>query len=1044
MQSSPPDGFRKIGNDIYFSFLDDTGAAHALGPIASLERFQDDNFTLQTAQGRTHRVKLSLDHVSEFLRLGGAVRPPHSAEHSNRPDSHWGFQNTASGLFLWYRRKDAVKYLGPVITLEHLGEDRYSLIAKDVRQGIRLTPEKLAEFRRLGGKVSQLVPESLPAPIKAGRDNHDGLRWKGLGEQVKVGPYMIVDPLTYFSHSPPTEEEGCCIDLSLPIGEPVVEARGALGYWPQYSRLSPEQRANYLAWLASERNGDLDDIGYAFLYLYGLERRILLDDRDINPVTLEIVRLLNRYTFSGSFTGYLSRLLAYVIARTGLEKLREAWFEQIFEKSPLLPDDSILALALAWHVRRGKVLGARWAMRLAKQHPHAPRSVVEERAPIEFQTLFAKKYEDRFGNGLELQVAKRDRTIQYSQPASPSLLKLRSANANFSEGVSIPNVLGLQSQFLPLVKIMEECIRDLKPLSRRLAQGAEVTCRKAYELLPEGLKTEMEHPDKPAWDAVVAKHTAEDGVVVIPVSKLAELHGLPPRSRLTARQSESLAQTANYVGYCVEPDIRITRRPYRSNDVLALFRPEGDSWVPTGNRYASAALILELGLVVVAADGTIADEKGRAVSRFVEDQFGLDVGEARRLKQLRQILFLQGPSPDRINQLAVLVNDKRLHGLLNAPERETLARFFLGLAGAGGELGAPAVRMLRRIYRALDVDGAGLDALLQEFRTRAGVPVGMKGPENGQGLSPRNASADQNLMRTIMGDTAAVAGMLDQVLGLDENSEENEAGEASIRQGQLQAAEATARTASRRSPPKLVQQVDKHLEIMELTIQFAFAVARVDGGVPSAAKAIIEEHVRKRYQYHTAFFNRARAMCAHYFSAAIDLEGCLRRIRGQFTVPHRIMMLKLAVEIVDAAKPADARRTDLLEKVSRILEVPLPVVALRSQAASEANPPPAPDWARVPQAELDPRVVLEIDAASQLTADLIRRQFNRVWERLDPKKMAGIGSEFVAMAQIKRAALRDAAFALIAPFGEDLEPKDVHPQNADLRENAALDQFFGV
>ena len=39
----------------------------------------------------------------------------------------------------------------------------------------------------------------------------------------------------------------------------------------------------------------------------------------------------------------------------------------------------------------------------------------------------------------------------------------------------IPNVLGIQSQFAPLVTIWSSCIEELRPVSRILAKGIEVT-----------------------------------------------------------------------------------------------------------------------------------------------------------------------------------------------------------------------------------------------------------------------------------------------------------------------------------------------------------------------------------------------------------------------------------------------------------------------------------------------------------------------------------------------------------------------------------------
>ena len=105
-----------------------------------------------------------------------------------------------------------------------------------------------------------------------------------------------------------------------------------------------------------------------FLFFYGLERRVLVEDQDINPVSQEVVRLLHLYEFSVALTSYLSHFLAYVIARVGLEKQRQDWFHQVFEKKSIEPNAEIIALALAWHMKQNRPLSSSWAMRMAGRH----------------------------------------------------------------------------------------------------------------------------------------------------------------------------------------------------------------------------------------------------------------------------------------------------------------------------------------------------------------------------------------------------------------------------------------------------------------------------------------------------------------------------------------------------------------------------------------------------------------------------------------------------------------------------------------------------
>ena len=784
MAANARSGFHLTDDGIQYWFLDADNVANFVGPVKLLEPVGPEKFLLQTAKNMRYRVSIDAEQLVSFRSLGGTVTAPAEVASADSPKPQWGFQSTSQGIFLWFRGNAGVKLLGPIPALEHLHDDRYSFVSQGVRHPIRLTKETLADFTRLGGTVvnqkrvispdasSRLVarPQPEKQEPQASRSDKEGtgnaggchpMLWHGVGRPLQIGPYKIEDPLIYCSRGLSAIAEASCIDLSLPVGQPVVESVGALGYWPEYRRISPNQRANYLSWLAGGCNTDLQDIGYAFIYFYGLERRALLENQDVNPVFEKVIRLLRRYTFSGSFTGYLTRFLAYIIARTGLEKLRKEWFELVFQGILGTANEHMLALSLGWHVKRQEPLSLVWAVRMAKQHPRASQSVVVQRAAEQFQALFSKKYGDRFPQGFLVQGSRRDRNVEYRQPASPSLLAIRNGNPAFACSVPIPNVLGLQSQFLPLVKIWDECIEELKPVSRRLAAGSKAVPREVFEALPDDLKTETEHPDKARWDSVAAEHTKEEGFVGVPIHRLADIHGIPKRRKLTLRQSDSLAETAQWVGYCVEPDARLTRRTYGWQDLVALFRPHGDEQLPGDQRYASAALIMELGIAVAAADGTVTDEETSRIGQFLEGQFVLDQGEVRRLKQLEQIYLI---SPPALSWVA-----KALRKSLPQDKRETLGRFLVGVAAANGDINELTMKALRSAYRAMGLEIADLGRLLAELRPSTPPAHCSVGAADADKPAPADPTTlNQDLIRQIMADTSAVAEILSQVMQEEE------------------------------------------------------------------------------------------------------------------------------------------------------------------------------------------------------------------------------------------------------------------------------------
>lgn len=69
-------------------------------------------------------------------------------------------------------------------------------------------------------------------------------------------------------------EEPSVIFSDLPIDlNSTVDSNESIGYYPTYKGLTPQQRYNYVKWLCDTRQPV--DIGYVFIFFYGLERHLL-------------------------------------------------------------------------------------------------------------------------------------------------------------------------------------------------------------------------------------------------------------------------------------------------------------------------------------------------------------------------------------------------------------------------------------------------------------------------------------------------------------------------------------------------------------------------------------------------------------------------------------------------------------------------------------------------------------------------------------------------------------------------------------------------
>ncbi len=100
----------------------------------------------------------------------------------------------------------------------------------------------------------------------------------------------VPDPSTIYIHLPITE------DYNVP----------GLPYWPHYIELTSGQRYTYLCWLRNVEQPT--DMGYVFLYYYGLERQLLIGNFD--KAFDEIIKLRNAH-INKSFHKYSENALVH-------------------------------------------------------------------------------------------------------------------------------------------------------------------------------------------------------------------------------------------------------------------------------------------------------------------------------------------------------------------------------------------------------------------------------------------------------------------------------------------------------------------------------------------------------------------------------------------------------------------------------------------------------------------------------------------------------------------------------------------------------------
>lgn len=572
----------------------------------------------------------------------------------------------------------------------------------------------------------------------------------GPGKRLWLDRGEVESPLVYVHKGTlDAMPDASVIETGLPVARRRSGAVPDLPYWPSYRAATPEQRAVYWDWLLSGRNDPQIPVGYVFIYFYGLERRALVDQQDFAAIADEVLRLSKVYEQSRSFVRYANGLL-WTAVWLGIHQqgVRQKTLERALRIG--LWSERNWGLCLATLAKLKVNIWEKVAYRLAANDERSQRSVVTRRHAELHQQSFARKFQERFPRGLRLAVPQGDYRLEYF-PASATLGRLTDAGGPLANQ-RVPSLAGLLGQLQPLVEIWGESVRELKAFDKahQKVGGAEFTSS-MYEALPEAL-WEGDHPHFDAWYNVMGRYVTPEGWTLVPVGELARLEGIAERKKLTKPQLVQLATTAGHMGLALEPDPRITGQAYAWDETVSVF-PATEELGQDVASYHAAAVLLELGVAIAAADGQIDEVELRRLTNHLETQFELSTQDSARLEHLQYLLSRNPPQE--------FAAARTLQRTLTIEQRKVVGEFLVGIAAADSEISPPEVQALGRAYRALGLRTADLDELLHSAVTVA-PPVAELSDTAGEPVV--GILLDMARINAIMAETAQVSEFLREAL----------------------------------------------------------------------------------------------------------------------------------------------------------------------------------------------------------------------------------------------------------------------------------------
>ncbi|TDX23694.1 tellurite resistance protein TerB [Modicisalibacter xianhensis] len=493
------------------------------------------------------------------------------------------------------------------------------------------------------------------------------------GEECSVEPSLIDPDLAVNLQSPANHEH-------------------TMGYWPKYYRISPEARAGYLNFLATDRDDARAPMGFVFLYFYGLERRLLVDDpkggvtpAEYEDLIGEIQRLLSVYRHSSSFKGYASRLLDYLASAKGPFNTPST-APALHEGQNGLPGPLVVDLGI--FSASNQPVPADWAYAWVAQDPQFRLRTAAERCPDEFRALFTLRYRERHGEGVVVKPNKTQVFLEY-HPASPSIRDVRTPT-------QLPNITILKKPAQLLAELVDRTCDELDAYSRFIGKHpARRDSMEALALLPSSLANERKSEEVISLEARLKAQVQSQPFAQVSFTDLA----LGSSAKPTAKSMEALAGFLEQAGIGFEPDIRYTGIVLDSNTDCVIFEIQDTSQLPVSPAFAQAATVMRLAGFILYGQGDSLTERHHAI---LADY----LGQAPLSELERQ--HLQAYFRWEIERKSTLAGMRQRVDAMGAEQRKQLEQLLVRLASADGVVDTDEIKKLRRTASLLGHDPEAL------------------------------------------------------------------------------------------------------------------------------------------------------------------------------------------------------------------------------------------------------------------------------------------------------------------------------------------------
>ncbi|CAI0723876.1 MULTISPECIES: TerB N-terminal domain-containing protein [Enterobacterales] len=564
-------------------------------------------------------------------------------------------------------------------------------------------------------------------------------RWVQPGEVITAGGVDIASGHFYFGQrmKPAGKNlsgyyddgtEASLIDDALNIyPKHYLYEDSSLGYWPSYSSLSPDARGAYLSWLSSDRRDASCPVGYVFIYLYGLERKALVDSRDGNTPDAEFRNLFNEvcrlrsvFIENRSFRNYSSQLLeAMSILRPHVDLVPNPGSDSDYSNGGMQ-----FKLALAKAVDAGVPVSADLALKWVTNHTEYALRTPARRCANEFAALFKRRYTLKYGEGMVVKPNKTRLRLDYT-PASPSLRGVRLPVPD------LPDPSALKGPTQKIMTLAEICTDELDAYSRYLGRkGTSANDTAAIMLLPVEIINESAgkvlNTFKGWADEVIASRKG-----LTTVADFWAHMGANCPAKINKKEADLMLAFALKMGYFLAPDPFYHHVKAEADGALVLFAASEGTRLSPSPAFISAVMMLRLGSMVALTDNSLDQAEKKVLENAIDHNSGFNEDEK---SSLHAYLTWQLHTP------ANMTGMKNRIALLSTMEKSAVAKVIVGVACSDGRIEPAEIKQLEKIYSGLGLDPSTISGNIHQHSTVEVTPLPSASANPGAAEFTLNAS----------------------------------------------------------------------------------------------------------------------------------------------------------------------------------------------------------------------------------------------------------------------------------------------------------------